>query len=200
MIGRKRVLLMTGERATSKEIVSDALNLHDDVQIHSGPVSVDFIRSEGIWAIIGDRNGHILTGDVIDAVEGRAFNSHPSLLPLQRGWQPIFFSVWENSPVGVSIHQIDVGLDTGRLIYQSEVEVTSADRLDSLHFRCRLEILKGWAQAWPLVRTGELEPWQQSGKGSYHSRKEFEDLFPRLSDGWKTSVHDVRRLAEASDN
>lgn len=194
---RKRVLLMTGEKATYRELVRDAIELHDDVLIFSGPVSVDFLHSQEIWAIISDRNGHILTDDVLSVVEGRAFNSHPSLLPFQRGWQPVFFSIWDNTSVGVSIHQIDTGLDTGRLIYQSEVQVNASDRLDTLHFRCRLEILRGWAQTWPLVRADEIQPWEQTGPGNYHSRKEFETIFPLLKNGWKTTVQEVRRFAEA---
>ena len=194
---RRRVLLMTGEKATYRDLVRDAVELHDDVITFSGPVSVEFLRGQNIWAIVSDRNGHILRDDVLDAVEGRAYNSHTSLLPFQRGWQPVFFSVWDNTPVGVSIHQIDTGLDTGRLVYQSEVPVNEFDRLDTLHFRCRLEILRGWAQVWPLIREGVLQPWVQNGAGNYHSRSEFEAIFPKLRDGWKTTVQEVRRLAEA---
>jgi methionyl-tRNA formyltransferase len=196
MPSRKKVLLMTGEVATHREMVRDALSLYDDVLTFSGPVTGSFLRDLGVWAVISDRNGHILKPDVIDAVEGRAYNSHPSLLPLHRGWQPIFFSVWYKTAVGISIHQIDAGLDTGQLVYQSQLEVSDQDRLETLHFRCRLEILKGWVEAWSRLRDGNLQPWSQVGSGSYHSRSKFENFFQKLPLGWKTPV---RRVAEIAD-
>jgi len=189
---RRKVLLLTGEKASHRELVRDAIDLYDDVLIFSGPVSVDFIRENKIWAIVSDRNGHILTSEVINELEGRAYNSHPSLLPLHRGWQPIFFSVCHNTPVGVSIHQIDSNIDCGGIVFQSEVKLLPNDRLDTLHFRCRLEILKGWVEVWPLLRTGELKPRAQPGRGSFHSRDEFENLFMNFPMGWKTSLNDVR--------
>jgi methionyl-tRNA formyltransferase len=196
--GRKKVLLMTGESTAHRDMVREALGLYDDIMTFSGPVTASFVHDQSIWAIISDRNGHILKSDVIDAVEGRAFNSHPSLLPLHRGWQPIFFSVWYKTAVGVSIHQVDAGLDTGHLVYQSEIGITDNDRLDTVHFRCRLEILKGWVEAWSRLRDGNLRPWNQIGRGSYHSRSKFESLFPKLPLGWKTPVRTVAEIADAT--
>lgn len=192
---RRKILLMTGEGTTHREVVREALGLYDDVLTFSGPVTASFVHEQGIWAIVSDRNGHILKHDVLEAVEGRAYNSHPSILPLHRGWQPVFFSIWYQTTVGVSIHQVDAGLDTGQLVYQSEFEISDRDRLDTVHFRCRLEILKGWVEVWSRIRDGNLQPWAQTGAGSYHSRSKFESLFPKLPLGWKTPVRTVAEIA-----
>jgi len=37
-------------------------------------------------------------------------------LPYNKGSHPNFWSFIENSPKGVSIHEIDEGIDTGKLI------------------------------------------------------------------------------------
>lgn len=53
-----------------------------------------------------------------------AVNIHPSLLPALKGVDPVFFACYRGvRPVGVSLHRIAEGLDTGHLLAQSEVRV-----------------------------------------------------------------------------
>ncbi|NDC49396.1 MAG: hypothetical protein EBZ61_10035 [Micrococcales bacterium] len=198
MTAKRKLLLLTGEKATHKEILRDGLELYAEVLTFSGPVSPEFVRDHDVWAIVSDRNGHILSEDVLVAVEGRAYNSHPSVLPLHRGWQPIFFSVWYGTEVGISIHQIDRGLDTGNLVFQSTIDVRPGDRLETLHYRCRLEILRGWCDVIAQLAVGQVHFWKQTGAGSYHPRSKFDRLFSRLPSGWRTEVAVVREIAARS--
>ena len=46
---------------------------------------------------------------------------HTSYLPFNRGSHPNFWSFAENSPKGVTIHEIDEGIDTGPIIYQKKI-------------------------------------------------------------------------------
>lgn len=198
MTNRRKILLLSGEKATHKELLRDCLELYAEVLTFSGSVSPEFVRDQDIWAIVSDRNGHILSEEVLTAVDGRAYNSHPSVLPLHRGWQPIFFSVWYGTEVGISIHQIDRGLDTGNLVYQSTIDVRPTDRLETLHFRCRLEILRGWCDVTSQLATGHVHSWKQTGVGSYHSRSKFDRLFAQLPSGWRTGIEEVRAIAAQS--
>ena len=45
-----------------------------------------------------------------------------SFLPWNKGAHPNFWSFYENTPKGVSIHLIDKGIDTGPIIYQKIVK------------------------------------------------------------------------------
>lgn len=48
-------------------------------------------------------------------------NLHPSLLPLYRGPQPLFWQLREGAPTGATVHYMDEGLDTGDIAAQTSV-------------------------------------------------------------------------------
>lgn len=53
-----------------------------------------------------------------------ALNVHPSLLPDNRGPDPLFWTFWRgDAETGVSIHLMDEGLDTGSLLAQERVAI-----------------------------------------------------------------------------
>lgn len=53
-----------------------------------------------------------------------ALNVHPSLLPDNRGPDPLFWTFWRgDAETGVSVHLMDEGLDTGPLLAQERVAV-----------------------------------------------------------------------------
>jgi methionyl-tRNA formyltransferase len=65
-----------------------------------------------------------------------SLNLHPSLLPAHRGPAPLFWQLREGAEaLGVSIHLMDEGLDTGPLVAQAQVvppDDADADALDAL--------------------------------------------------------------------
>lgn len=48
-------------------------------------------------------------------------NVHPGLLPDFRGLDPVLWALYERKPVGVTIHQIDDGIDTGDVLISSQL-------------------------------------------------------------------------------
>jgi folate-dependent phosphoribosylglycinamide formyltransferase PurN len=64
-------------------------------------------------------------------------NIHPAYLPNYKGVSPVFWSLANNeSYAGVTIHYIDAGIDTGKIIYQQKIPITSNDTEHSLYFKC----------------------------------------------------------------
>lgn len=194
---RRKVLVLTDVNTTHKEVVGEAFSLlGDEVQIHSGPLGVDTLRDFQIDFLVSDRYSHIVPRDVLQFMEGRVINSHPSLLPRHRGWQPIFFSILTGSKVGISIHQMDEGIDTGPILSQSEVTTTDYDTLRTVHYRCRQEIIKAFAELWPRIRSLDSLPVlkKPDSSGNYNSRAEFTAMFSALPRGWDTLISEVRQL------
>jgi len=50
-------------------------------------------------------------------------NLHISYLPYNKGAHPNFWAHYENTQSGVSIHEIDKGIDTGEIIYRRKVNL-----------------------------------------------------------------------------
>lgn len=59
-------------------------------------------------------------------------NAHPGLLPKYRGVDVIPWAIHNGDPVGVTVHFIDEGIDTGGIVGQKIVEMEQGDTFGSL--------------------------------------------------------------------
>ena len=103
--------------------------------------------------------GLILPKKVLDIPKLGCINVHASLLPRWRGAAPIQRAILEGDPsTGVSIMQMDVGMDTGAVYKQASCPITPEDTSASLHQKLAQlavspllstldEIIQGTAQA-----------------------------------------------------
>lgn len=70
---------------------------------------------------------HILDQDTLATAKRPPLNLHISFLPFNRGAHPNFWSWIDGTPAGVTIHEIDPGLDTGDIIVQERLEGASPE-------------------------------------------------------------------------
>lgn len=78
--------------------------------------------------------GLILPKAVLDMPRLGCINVHGSLLPRWRGAAPIQRALWAgDSETGVTIMQMDVGLDTGDMLYKLACPVTAEDTSATLY-------------------------------------------------------------------
>ena len=62
---------------------------------------------------------YIIEEEIINCVNGKIFNLHPSLLPNYKGCSSLTWAMINGeAEVGYSYHYIDVTLDTGNVILQ----------------------------------------------------------------------------------
>lgn len=78
--------------------------------------------------------GLILPKAVLDIPRLGCINVHGSLLPLWRGAAPIQRAIWAgDKTTGVTIMNMDIGLDTGDMLLKSEIAITDDDTSASLY-------------------------------------------------------------------
>jgi methionyl-tRNA formyltransferase len=63
----------------------------------------------------------IISENIIKKLKKKIINIHLSYLPFNRGAHPNFWSFIENTPAGVSIHEIDKGIDSGNIIFRKKI-------------------------------------------------------------------------------
>lgn len=80
---------------------------------------VDDFSSYDVVVCFGYR--HIIRLPVLATAKRPVLNLHISFLPWNRGAHPNFWSFAERTPAGVTIHEIDEGLDTGPIVFRREV-------------------------------------------------------------------------------
>ena len=78
--------------------------------------------------------GQILGKEVLELPELGCINVHASLLPKYRGAAPLHRALINGEEVtGVTIMEMDEGMDTGDMILKEEVEIIPQDTVGSLH-------------------------------------------------------------------
>ena len=78
----------------------------------------------------------LLTPELIDSYSGRIINIHPSLLPKYPGTHGILESYESADPeLGITIHRVDYGLDTGPIIVQKSFSRSGDESLEVIESR-----------------------------------------------------------------
>lgn len=101
--------------------------------------------------------------EMIQSATHGGINYHPSLLPKYRGGSAINWAVISGErETGVTIHQIDAGVDTGPIILQEKVDITPDDTVKSLYFEKLYPLgIKLITRAVALIREGKARPKPQ---------------------------------------
>tara|TARA_R110002020_G_scaffold37886_23_gene114423 strand:+ start:3292 stop:4032 length:741 start_codon:yes stop_codon:yes gene_type:complete len=102
-------------------------------------------------------------------------NTHPSLLPFNRGKHYNFWAIVEEAPFGVTLHRVDAGVDTGDIVGQQTIPYTWLDTGQSLYEKASEAIIELVKQTYPSLRTLEFPSRPQPiGVGSFHRAKELD--------------------------
>jgi methionyl-tRNA formyltransferase len=113
--------------------------------------------------------GLILPKAVLDAPKYGCINIHASLLPRWRGASPIQHAIWSGDPeTGITLMQMDEGLDTGAVISLERITITDKTTSSSLHDE--LSVLGGKMivkAIGELAKTGALKSVPQNDDSTY---------------------------------
>jgi methionyl-tRNA formyltransferase len=110
--------------------------------------------------------GQILRKEVLDLPRFGCINVHASLLPRWRGAAPINAAILHGDPeTGVTIMQMDVGLDTGPLLSQRSIPVAPDDTAGSLFEKLSVLGAELLIETLPGYLSGELQPIPQPEAG-----------------------------------
>jgi methionyl-tRNA formyltransferase len=135
---------------------------------------------------------HILKKSIIESSDAPIINLHISYLPWNRGAHPNFWSFFDCTPSGVSIHLVDEGVDTGPILYQRYVnfsrdQVTFSQTYNQLILEIELLFKENLRE----IISGTYNPIPQRRKGTYHKAADLPSDFS----GWDSNIQDeVRRL------
>lgn len=94
-------------------------------------IAINAIHTAGTEMLVYGGGG-ILHKAIIDSVNGYVINPHAGPLPEIRGMNAIEWATLLGERQTITVHLIDTGIDTGRLISESVVPATPNDNIDSL--------------------------------------------------------------------
>jgi len=139
--------------------------------------------------------GLILPRPVLELPRDGAINIHASLLPRWRGATPIERALLAGDRhTGVSIMQMDDGLDTGPVLMQEEIPILEDDTMGTLRDRLAELGAKLIVQALDALQAGVIKATPQSAEGVTYAAK-LEKREARVD--WRKGALTVNRQVRA---
>lgn len=115
--------------------------------------------------------GQILSREILEMPKYGCINIHASLLPKYRGAAPIQWAILNGEKEsGVTIMQMDVGVDTGDMLFQKKVPITDGETGESLYGKIMLAGAELVVEALPLIERGEIRPEKQKDEESSYAK------------------------------
>lgn len=138
--------------------------------------------------IVSYRYRFLVPAAILAAWPRRAINLHISLLPWNRGADPNLWSFLDNTPKGVTIHEMDEHLDTGCILAQEEVALGEQETLRSSYDILSHQLEELFKRSWPAIRDGRMERRPQAAGGTVHRSADRQRFQKALVQGWDTPV------------
>ncbi|MHC4617643.1 MAG: methionyl-tRNA formyltransferase [Planctomycetota bacterium] len=150
---------------------SEDINAPDFLQ-HCQGLTVDLIASVSPTQIFKEH--------LINVAKYGCINIHTAKLPKYRGLYPTYWAMASGErSVGISIHYIEKGIDTGKVLLQDEVEIPPQTTLDYMLRTTKLKGADLLIKAIRRIGEGTVQAFYPEGESSYfsfptaHSYKQF---------------------------
>lgn len=116
--------------------------------------------------------GLILPREVLNIPRLGCLNIHASLLPRWRGAAPIQRAILAgDTETGITIMQMDVGLDTGDMLFKYPCPILATDDAQSLHDKLADIGATGIVEALQQLEKGKVQPEQQDDSKACYAAK-----------------------------
>ena len=154
--------------------------------------NVEFLRKYEADIFVVAAFGQILPKSILDMPKYGCINVHASLLPKYRGAAPIQWAVINGDPVtGVTIQQMDIGVDTGDIIVTKELAISEEETGGGLFDKLAVVGAEACLEALEQIANGTATRTPQNHDEATHVSmisKEFGNI------DWNKSAAEIERL------
>lgn len=136
--------------------------------------------------------GQIISKEILELPKYGCINVHASLLPAYRGAAPIQWAVINgDKESGVTIMQMDEGLDTGDMLLKTEVPITEEETGESLHDKLAKAGAALCVETLAKLQEGSIIPEKQGESPTAYAKM----LDKKLGNiDWTKSAVEIERL------
>jgi len=118
-------------------------------------------------------------------------NAHPGIIPLTRGLDSFKWAIYNNDPVGNTLHLIDSEVDKGVILQIQYTPVFSSDSLETLarrHYESEIDMLANVLE----VIDSRVIPSDIEKPATMRMKAETEAEMVRRFDDWKIHITDLK--------
>ena len=115
--------------------------------------------------------GQILSQETLNIPKYGCICEHASLLPKYRGAAPIQWAIIDGEKLtGVTIMQMDEGLDTGDMLFKDAVEIADDDTADTLYDKLSVCGANLILEALKRIESGDIHPIKQDDSQATYAK------------------------------
>ena len=165
--GRGKELQMTPVKTCA---IAHDIPVFQPVKIKD-PEAVEVLRGYQADIFVVAAFGQILSEEILAMPKYGCVNIHASLLPKYRGAGPIQWAIIDGEKkTGITIMQMEKGLDTGDMLFQTEVEIEAKETADTLHDKLAAAGARLIVEALPKIEAGQVTPRKQNDEESCYAK------------------------------
>lgn len=113
---------------------------------------------------------------IFDLAKHGAINIHVGITPEYMSAKPIEWALHNKDydNVGVTVHFVDQGVDTGDIIFQEKIPINNGESVGSIYARCKIAGCNLMLRATSEIEKGTVKRWRKEGvPGRKYIRHEF---------------------------
>jgi folate-dependent phosphoribosylglycinamide formyltransferase PurN len=129
---------------------------HYYVPGHNSPECLKVLQQEKVDILLLATDA-IITGRILQIPTVATINAHPGWLPQFRGVGSNLYQMEKGECPAISVHQVDEGIDTGRLILREQIPVTPQQGLKQIEMEISTHRRRCMATAIRMLVEGKVE-------------------------------------------
>ncbi len=186
-----KVLFLTNNDNTQELI--EFIKKTDEVIVFKDKLTLEVVKNYKPEFIVSYNYRFLITQDIIDFMQDRMINLHISLLPWNKGSYPNLWSIIEDTPKGITIHNISSGLDEGAIIVQEEILLDEeVDTLKSSYDKLHQAMRNLFIENWESIKSGKIAFTKQVGDGNKHTTAETKKYLSVI-DSWDMPIKEFKQ-------
>lgn len=136
---------------------------------HSSSVTSEFIRNQRIDLLINAGTPRIISPAVLQAPRTGIVNWHPGILPYFRGSTCVEWAIFQDKPVGNTIHFMNERIDEGPIVLTESLEFSKLDTYVDIRVKVHERGLQLLANGVKKILNDGLNPsvLEPQGQGRY---------------------------------
>ena len=186
--GRGRQMLMT---PVKEYALSQGYEVHQPQRVKT-PEFVAQLREMNPDLIVVAAFGQLLSQEILSMPKYGCINVHASLLPKYRGAAPIHYAIMQGEKEsGVTIMQMDIGMDTGDMIKKVDVPIGENMTMGELHDELKVKGAELLLEVIDEIDAGKAMPEKQNeAEATYASllKRDMERI------DWSKAAADIHNL------
>ena len=136
----------------------------NNVEIEDIDESYDLVVETGVYNIIPNK--------VLNKPKYGTIGFHESPLPEGRGHAPIQWAILnKRDNFTITLYKLDKGVDTGKIIYQYNMPISKTDTYETMESKRINGIQNCFTEFLKELSSGVIVEREQTGKSSYHKKR-----------------------------